>query len=77
MAYNRITWSLLMILSLSHFTLNDPIISLFLNFKLENTLPTLHFFVDVEGTKSVKQMITLLVITGQFIPHNRCGSKWQ
>ena len=28
-------------------------------------------FMDVEGTKCVKQMITLLAITGQFIPQNR------
>ena len=31
-------------------------------------------FVDVEGTKNVKQMISLLAITGQFILSNRCGS---
>ena len=30
---------------------------------------------DVEGTKRVKQMITLLAITGQFIPQNRCQSE--
>ena len=33
-------------------------------------------FVDVEGTKRVKQMITLLAINGQFIPQNRCRSEW-
>ena len=32
-------------------------------------------FVDVEGTKCMKQMITLLAITGQFIPQNRCQSE--
>ena len=31
-------------------------------------------FVDVEGMKNVKQMISLLVITGQFIRSNRRGS---
>ena len=30
---------------------------------------------DVEGTKSVKQMITLLVITGQFIPQNKAAQE--
>ena len=34
-----------------------------------------HTFVDVEGTKRVKQMITLLAITSQFIPQNRRRSK--
>ena len=33
------------------------------------------FFVDVEGTKRVKRMISLLAIIGQFIPQNRCGSQ--
>ena len=32
-------------------------------------------FVDVEGMKNVKLMITLLAITGQFIPQNRRGSE--
>ena len=32
-------------------------------------------FVDVEGTKDVKRMITLLAITGQFIPQNGRGSE--
>ena len=32
---------------------------------------------DDEGTKHVKQMITLLAMTGQFIPQNRHGSKRQ
>ena len=32
-------------------------------------------FVDVEGTKNAKQMISLLAITGQIIPQNRRGSK--
>ena len=31
--------------------------------------PRYVFFVDVEGTKDVKQMITLLAITSQFIPN--------
>ena len=31
-------------------------------------------FVDVEGTKDVKRLITLLAITGQFIARNRRGS---
>ena len=35
----------------------------------------IEFFVDVEGTKDVKQMITLLAITSQFIPQNRRGSE--
>ena len=30
---------------------------------------------DVEGTKDVKQLITLLAITGQFIPRSRRGSR--
>ena len=30
---------------------------------------------DVEGTKDVKQLITLLAITGQFIPRYRHGSE--
>ena len=34
-------------------------------------------FVDDEGTKHVKWMITLLAIIGQFIPQNRCGSEWE
>ena len=34
-------------------------------------------FVDVEGTKRMKQMITLLAITSQFIPQNRPRSEWQ
>ena len=34
-------------------------------------------FVDVEGTKDVKRLITLLAITGQFIPRNRRGSGTQ
>ena len=37
--------------------------------------PRYVFFVDVEGTKDVKQMITLLAITSQFIPQNRRGSE--
>ena len=32
-------------------------------------------FVDDEGTKCVKQMITLFTIPGQFIPQNRRRSK--
>ena len=32
-------------------------------------------FLDVEGTKRMKQMMTLLPITSQFIPHNRRRSK--
>ena len=32
-------------------------------------------FVDVEGMKDVKRLITLLAITGQFIPRNRRGSE--
>ena len=32
-------------------------------------------FVDDEGTKCVKRMITLFIITGQFIPQNRRQSK--
>ena len=32
---------------------------------------------DDEGTKRVKQMITLLAVTGQFIPQNRCRSERQ
>ena len=32
---------------------------------------------DDEGTKCMKRMITLFTITGQYIPQNRCGSKWQ
>ena len=31
----------------------------------------------LKGTKNVKQMISLLAITGQFIPQNRCGAEWQ
>ena len=34
-------------------------------------------FVDVEGMQNVKRMISLLAITGQFIPQNRCGAEWQ
>ena len=30
---------------------------------------------DDEGTKCMKQMITLFTITGQFIPQNRCQSE--
>ena len=33
-------------------------------------------FVDDEGTKRVKQMITLFLITDQFIPQKRCQSEW-
>ena len=33
-------------------------------------------FMDVEGMKCVKWIITLLAITGQFIPPNRCRSEW-
>ena len=43
------------------------------NFKSSTT--TRSSFVDVEGMKEVKQMITLLAITGQFIPQNRCQSE--
>ena len=32
---------------------------------------------DDEGMKCVKRMITLLAITGYFIPQNRHGSEWQ
>jgi len=32
-------------------------------------------FVDVEGTKDVKRMMTLLAITSQFIPRNIRGSE--
>ena len=35
----------------------------------------IQFFVDVEGLKCVKQMITLLAITGQYIPQNRRRSE--
>ena len=35
----------------------------------------LTYFVDVEGMKDMKRMITLLGITSQFIPTNRRGSE--
>ena len=47
---------------------------------MANTVAIIAFsddFVDDEGTKRVKRMITLLAITSQFITQNRCGSKQQ
>ena len=43
--------------------------------KYKPSSPLQKSFVDVEGMKDVKRMITLLAITSQFIPTNRRGSE--
>ena len=37
-------------------------------------MKNVYFFVDVEGTKSMRQMIIYLAVTGHFIQQKRCQS---